>query len=204
MVYRGSTNTISNNRCIDNNEGIVLRVRTANRNWEFLQYSEYYDIKLEDSPFGNGADNNLIQNNTCTDGEGVGIYVNNSDSNQIRENTVTYKVGTNGIELYYSANNLIRNNTLDHIVGLFSAGIDIRSTNYPSNNNVIYLNNFSDNTANIASEGSTNSLASPAEITYTYQSQVFSGFLGNYYKDYAGQDDGSGGRSRTEWAIGIP
>ena len=57
-----------------------------------------------------------------------------------------------------------------------------------SYSNVIYLNNFIDNSDNIATRSSsaTNIWSSPLEIEYTCRGKTFTNYLGNYWSDYDG------------------
>ena len=57
-----------------------------------------------------------------------------------------------------------------------------------SNNNVIHLNNFINNSGNSYSSYSTNIWNSTSKITYTYNSSNYTNYLGNYYDDYADID----------------
>ncbi|KAF5434234.1 copper-binding protein (NosD), partial [Candidatus Methanophagaceae archaeon] len=57
-----------------------------------------------------------------------------------------------------------------------------------SNNNVIHLNNFINNSGNIYSSYSTNIWNSTSKITYTYDDNTYTNYLGNYYDDYADID----------------
>ncbi len=59
-----------------------------------------------------------------------------------------------------------------------------------SYSNVIYLNNFINNSDNIATQSSsaTNIWSSPSKIGYTYRGKTFTNYLGNYWSDYDGDD----------------
>jgi len=62
-----------------------------------------------------------------------------------------------------------------------------------SSNNNIYLNNFIANIYNAYSYNSSNIWHSKSKITYTYNSQIHTNFMGNFWSDYKGSDtDGDG------------
>jgi len=196
LIYRGANNQILNNRFIDNSEGILLQGSDNNTiSNNYFQYSESRDIHLDYAPYPNGSDNNIIRNNICIDGAGIGIYLNLSNSNQILDNQISFKVGTSGIELYNSPSNTVKGNNISHIQGPFSYGIKIGATGYPSNNNIIYQNTLNSNDTNVYSQGSTNFWQSPTPLTYIYQNHSYTNSLGNYYSNYVGTDNGTGGRT---------
>ena len=70
-----------------------------------------------------------------------------------------------------------------------------------SNNNIIYLNNFIDNTDNIYSYYSTNIWNSTEKISYTYNGSEFENYLGNYWDDYTGRDADEDGIGDTPYSI---
>jgi len=87
-----------------------------------------------------------------------------------------------GIELWYSNNNSILNN-------IISSNNEYGIYLYDSNNNIIYLNNFINNTYNARSYYySTNAWNSTEPITYTYRGSEFTSYMGNYWDDYNGYD----------------
>ena len=55
-------------------------------------------------------------------------------------------------------------------------------------NNVIYLNDFINNTAGHVSGASNNIWNTSEEITYAYQSNTFTNYMGNYWDGYTGED----------------
>jgi len=71
----------------------------------------------------------------------------------------------------------------------YGNGISVRD----SNNNIIYLNNFTNNGKNVDSRGSTNLWNSTEKISYTYNGKTYTNYLGNCWDDYTGKDaDGDG------------
>jgi len=70
-----------------------------------------------------------------------------------------------------------------------------------SNNNIIYLNNFINNTCNAYSYNSTNIWNSTEPITYTYRGSEFKNYMGNYWDDYNGSDANGDGIGETPHII---
>jgi len=102
-------------------------------------------------------------------GTGYGIYISGSDGT-VSGNTCNENFGNGGgygYGIYFNA----------------------------SSNNTIYLNSFSGSYGTVASSGSTNTWSSPEQITYIYDGNAYKNYLGNFYRDYSGLDDGSGGRT---------
>lgn len=146
----------------------------------------------------NNISNNI--NHSCT---GLWLYAsdNNAITNIISSNNLY------GIYLYLSSNNLITNNTFssNNLDGLRLYSVSnnniiisnkLLSNNnygngygisfwYCSSNNLLYLNNIKiNNNQNVYSSDSTNIWNSPEEITYTYNGNKFTNYLGNYWNDY--------------------
>ena len=55
---------------------------------------------------------------------------------------------------------------------------------YSSNNNLIYLNNFIDNSYSIGSSYSSNTFNSTNQIPYNYHIIEITSYMGNYWSDY--------------------
>jgi parallel beta-helix repeat protein len=94
----------------------------------------------------------MIFNNIVNDNKN-GIYIWNSEDNNIIDNIVT-------------------KNT--------RYGIYLKS----SRDNIIYLNSLINNTENIDCYESTNIWNSSSKITYTYNGNTYTNYLGNYWDDY--------------------
>jgi len=70
-----------------------------------------------------------------------------------------------------------------------------------SNNNIIYLNNFINNTDQAYSYASTNIWNSTGKITYTYKGKTYTNYMGNYWDDYTGSDADEDGIGDTPYSI---
>jgi parallel beta-helix repeat protein len=103
----------------------------------------------------------------------AGMYLNASHCN-ISNNTALNNCY--GIYLYHSDSNGITNNTCsNNLYGIYFNNSD---------NNIIYLNNFINNNDNVYSSGSTNIWNSTEKITYPYNGNTYTNYLGNYWDDY--------------------
>jgi len=113
--------------------------------------------------------NNTVSGNTITGNE-YGIVVGFCSGNNISNNVIANN--NNGVNLGESNNNTIIGNTISNN----NLGINL----VPSNNNTIYHNNFVENSQQLGGSDTSNTWDNGAE--------------GNYWSDYTGLDDGSGGR----------
>ena len=105
-----------------------------------------------------------------------------SSNNTILNNTIC-ETKDFGIHLYTSSDNVISNNICENNgVGIF--------LNAYASYNVIYLNDFVSNNESSSSDySSTNIWNSTEKITYTYNSNTYTNYLGNCWDDYPGVDD---------------
>ena len=152
------------------------------------------------------SSNNTVSDNTCSSNNSYGIYLYESDDNTVSGNTCN----SNNYGIYlYKRNNTVSGNTCssNNNRGIYLYGDDntVSGNTYSSNNsgiyldsrsdkNVIYLNNF-DNDTNVVSGSSTNAWHLPTKLGYIYEgsTQTSKNYMGNYYSDYSGVDnDGDG------------
>jgi len=146
----------------------------------------------------------VISGNVVTLNPFEGIGLDYSCNNTISGNIVLSNrfdfgagglVGGDGIGLSSSSNNTLSNNIIrDSVIGLDFGGID--------NNNIVFGNVFSMNERPLILSGSNNAtffnnnFMDPLD-SYNFSSSTNSwsfGGRGNYWNDYTGLDDGSGGR----------
>ena len=134
----------------------------------------------------------IIQNNDCS-GCYSGIYIGGTSS----KNSITANYCHNnerGISVRGSANgNLISKNT---VANNYDVGFCIKDT---AKNNVLWLNNVNEKFELKTS----NTYNSTDQITYTYNGSTYTGYLGNYWKNYAGTDANGDGVGDTPYKVGL-
>jgi parallel beta-helix repeat protein len=100
-----------------------------------------------------------------------------------------------GIQLNSANNCIISNNNVSNNF----YGIQLQD----SLNNCIYLNGFINNADTVHSLNSTNIWNSPSKITYTYNGNSYTSYLGNYWEDYTGSDADGDGIGDTPYSINL-
>ena len=136
------------------------------------------------------SDNNNIQDNTVTDGS-IGIYIYSSSGNSIFRNTM--RDNSYGLQLAYSTNNPVDLNTM--------AQNDWGVRLYDADSNLLTRNTLRESTWGIYFEGGAtantvyhNNLIDNVKQVFQGLGNIWdSGGEGNYWSDYEGLDDGSGG-----------
>jgi len=134
------------------------------------------------------SNGNTIRENTIDNQIRDGLYLSHASENEILFNTITDSVEHDGIVLTNeSDDNSLSENT---VTGQFEFGLTV----YNSINNALHCNEFSGASGSVASSGgAANSWVTATAMTYVYAGQVRSAVLGNWYGDYAGTDaDGDG------------
>ena len=194
IVINKRINLIGENRdttIIDgNNAGDVVNI-TADR-----VSIEGFTIRNSGGDWSNSgvkifhANNSSIYNcNISNNYDGIGIE--DSSNNEIYNCNINNNEG--GIELVYSSNNSIYNcNISNNYDGIGLGG---------SSNNSIYMNNFMNNSDNVYSEDSNNTWHSPTPVTYTYNGNTYTNYLGNYWDDYSGNDNNNDGIGDAAYQI---
>ena len=121
--------------------------------------------------------NNITVENQDLSNTSVGVSLWKTGNSTILNNTVSNN-SLGGIDLSSSSNNtIIHYNVYNNDFGIYSSADD----------NLIYLNNFIDNTDNVYYfYTGTNIWNSTEEITY-YNGK-YTNYLGNYWDDYTGSD----------------
>jgi parallel beta-helix repeat protein len=147
----------------------------------FLDHAHYCNISenvCENCSIDlNSSSSNILSNNLVLDGD-IGIISFLSNNNRLTNNNVLNN-SFFGILFALSNNSVFINNNVSNNY----AGMIIGS----SNNSLIYLNinnSFINNSCNAVSIESTNIWNSPSEITYVYNGNTYTNYLGNYWDDY--------------------
>ncbi|RJS81043.1 PKD domain-containing protein, partial [Methanophagales archaeon] len=189
-IYLSNNNEIKANDVV-NNEGWGIRLRNSNN--DDIVENKVENSKQEGGIWIDNSNNNTLEGNKIRNNEEEGIWLYGSDNNTITYNSIVNN--THGIFLYYLNNNSILHNNIteNHGYGVWL---------YYSNDNLLYLNNFINNVdGNAYSKDSTNIWNSTSKITYTYNGNQYTNYLGNYWDDYTGTDTNNDGIGETAYSI---
>ncbi|UCF07315.1 MAG: right-handed parallel beta-helix repeat-containing protein [Thermoplasmata archaeon] len=190
-----NNNTIQSNKLISN--GLGIWVTSSSGNYIFANIASSNSIGIEIRSWGEHliSMDNTILNNTVINNLGKGISIDGSDENTIKNNIAI----NNSAGIYLSSsskNSIIGNIAIDNGCGIqlteFSDKNRVEGNNLSSNhygtylklscNNIIHHNNLINNTTQLYREDS-------------YNSWDDGEGEGNYWSNYTGLDDGSGGRT---------
>jgi parallel beta-helix repeat protein len=176
----------------NNEQGVLLAYSSDSRIESTTAQNNWHGLVLI------GSSNNTLSNNLFLDNYGHGIELCSSNHNVLINNICSNNgIGAfsngSGIDLLECYSNTLNGNILSNN----DRGVCLSY----SDNNSIYLNNFVDNTYNVISQGSNNAYNSPEEITYNYNANTYTNYLGNYWGDYMGSDANGDGIGDTPYPI---
>ncbi|MFQ5906026.1 MAG: NosD domain-containing protein, partial [bacterium] len=191
VILAGCSNMIVENQDISGvYSGIAVGFGSGNMiRWNMVT-DGYYGIYMYSSSGG------TVSENTVTGGS-YGIYLDSSNGGAVSGNTVTGSYYSTGISLRSSGSKTVSGNTVTdgyYGIRLYYSDSNTVSENIVANNlrygillsysdsNTISHNDFVFNEYQLSNVGSTNTWNNPA-------------LEGNYWDDYDGLDDGTGGRT---------
>jgi len=192
LLSYGHANTISKNT-VRNNTGYNILIQTSSNNT--ITGNTINATISSNSPgicLSYSANGNTVSGNTITNLlDGIAMYVS-CDNNTITENHISDCYSSIRLQEACTGNTITLNTLTNS-----PWGVNL----WNSSNNTIYLNNsFSSG----AYSDSANTWHSPTPITYSYNGTTYTGYLGNYWSDYAGGGGGGTGDGvgDTPYALG--
>jgi LPXTG-motif cell wall-anchored protein len=138
-LISADNNTVSYNKCSENNYGIVLDENGGDgSSGNTVENNEIYDITYDGIYLGEFCDGNDIEENTCHGNGGSGIYLWKVVGNTVKDNTLTDNTGC-GLHMFSAKNTTVTGNTItgNDIGVLLRSGVEIDSSGNAVNENVI-------------------------------------------------------------------
>jgi len=179
-LWESGNNSINENKCWDNKKTGISVDWYSNKNNVIRNEctsNGYSGINLADSK------NNTIMENECLENNhnGIVLYSSQSVEPHLATNNIIIRnhLSNNecGINLYASTKNTITENKLSN--NEYGVILDW------SKDDIFYLNNFVTNGRNVKfDDESTGIWNSPSKISYIYNSNTYTNYLGNYWDDY--------------------
>lgn len=218
-VAFGQTSNCILTKCIVNGNvfGVYLAGATSNL---------VSNNNLNNNGFGiylDGSSGNKLSNNSASYEKGGGgkaslsdgIYMFNSHNNNVAGCDLSNNDNF-GASLYQSRNNVFSNNTFSSNAqfgvrlrdgadnnkfsfNTFKANVENGVLIGNSQGNTFYFNNFVDEKSHFYTQED-NNINSTKKLNYTYNGNLFSGFVGNYYSNYIGTDSDGNGIADTSFA----
>ena len=136
--------------------------------------------------------NSLISNVKAANKNYYGLYLYNSSNITVSNSEMNGNF--NGFYIQKSRNTKIISNNVSLNSG---TGIHLDL----SSHNEIYLNDFINNSPNVVSFRSSNNWNSSSKITYTYNDNAYTNYLGNYWSDYHIDDTSEDGIGDIPYTI---
>ncbi len=158
IISWSENNTIANNTINLNNENGIL--------FDFSINSTIKDNNISNNDYGihHSGGNSVIAGNTINSNNNDGILINGWSDNILTNNTIELNNGTGICLIYSNYNKIISNNISENTDGI------IISSQYSGHSNIIYHNNFIDNTQNAFDD--------------RWNNTWDDGEYGNYWSDY--------------------